>query len=227
MFISQCEDKSMNLTANKFKYNSGLEKNKLFVSNLPFETTKEQLEEVFKPFGALKEVRIVTFKSGKSKGLAYVEFQEEGCAAKAILQTDNMLIGDHQISVAISNPPKKNARNSEDIQDPTSNPITSSLGSGNVKAGYVKCFDQVKNLQIIKKNLTFIRQSQYDQNSWSHGCIHAEISGNKTYGKQGTGCGVESLGKHKTGRQRQNSQQTDVQRGISVCFAQKKLKATV
>jgi RNA recognition motif-containing protein len=148
MFISQCEDKSLNLGTNKFKYNNGLEKNKLFVSNLPFATTKNELEEIFKPFGDLKEVRIVTFKSGKSKGLAYVEYKDEGCAAKAILQTDNMLIGEHQISVAISNPPKKNARDSTD--ESNTNPITSSLGSGNVKAGYVYATRSLLNIRCEK-----------------------------------------------------------------------------
>jgi RNA recognition motif-containing protein len=127
MFISQCEDKSLNIGGSKFKYSHSLEKNKLFVSNLPFDTTKEQLEEIFKAFGKLKEIRVVTHKSGKSKGLAYVEFDDEASASKAILQTDNMLIGEFQISVAISNPPKKNLTSDD------SDRLTTSLGSGTVK----------------------------------------------------------------------------------------------
>ena len=49
----------------------------------------------------MKEARIVTYKNGKSKGIAYVEFEDEASASKALIQTDGMLIGDFQISVAI------------------------------------------------------------------------------------------------------------------------------
>jgi RNA recognition motif-containing protein len=49
MYISQCEDKSLKLgTSNAFKYANGLEKNKLFISNLPFSVDKAQLENIFK-----------------------------------------------------------------------------------------------------------------------------------------------------------------------------------
>jgi RNA recognition motif-containing protein len=65
------------------------------------------------------EVRIVTYKNGKSKGLAYVDFEDEKSASKAIVQTDNMLIGDKQIAVSISNPPKRSIVPPND-QQPTS-----------------------------------------------------------------------------------------------------------
>lgn len=74
---------------------------------LPVSTTKEELEEIFKVHGALKEVRIVTYRNGHSKGLAYVEFMDENSAAKALLATDGMKIADKVISVAISQPPER------------------------------------------------------------------------------------------------------------------------
>ena len=60
------------------------------------------LEEIMAKFGKVKEVRIVTYKNGKSKGLAYAEFEDEQSASKALIQTDGMLIGEYQIAVAIS-----------------------------------------------------------------------------------------------------------------------------
>lgn len=42
--------------------------------------TKEELEGVFKSYGSLKDVRVVTFRNGHSKGLAYVEFRDEVCS---------------------------------------------------------------------------------------------------------------------------------------------------
>jgi len=41
--------------------------------------TQEELEGVFKSYGSLKGVRIVTYRNGHSKGLAYVEFHDEVC----------------------------------------------------------------------------------------------------------------------------------------------------
>ena len=74
---------------------------------LPPSTTKEQLEEIFKVHGNLKDVRIVTYRNGHSKGLAYVDFDDEVSANKALIATDGMTIEDKVISVAISQPPQR------------------------------------------------------------------------------------------------------------------------
>lgn len=115
-----------------------MEKQKIFISGLPFSCTKEQLQAVCKSYGTIKDVRLVTYRSGKpkvkdgycdraialttkflsiawkfqqpvdSQGLAYVEFTEETHASQAVLQMDGMMIDGNKISVAISNPPRKN-----------------------------------------------------------------------------------------------------------------------
>lgn len=50
-----------------FKYNTMMEKHKIFISGLPFSCTKEQLAEICKNHGTVKEVRLVTYRSGKPK----------------------------------------------------------------------------------------------------------------------------------------------------------------
>lgn len=50
-----------------FKYNTSLEKQKIFISGLPFSCTKEQLETICRSYGAIKDVRLVTYRSGKPK----------------------------------------------------------------------------------------------------------------------------------------------------------------
>ena len=50
-----------------FKYNSAIEKHKVFISGLPFSCTKPQLEELCKSHGTVKDVRLVTYRSGKPK----------------------------------------------------------------------------------------------------------------------------------------------------------------
>ncbi|KFP23741.1 Nucleolin, partial [Colius striatus] len=53
----------------------------LFVKNLPYRVTEDELREVFE--NAL-EVRIVMNKEGNSKGMAYIEFKTEADANKAL-----------------------------------------------------------------------------------------------------------------------------------------------
>uniref|UniRef100_A0A8C6NYK7 Spliceosome associated factor 3, U4/U6 recycling protein n=1 Tax=Nothobranchius furzeri TaxID=105023 RepID=A0A8C6NYK7_NOTFU len=107
MFVSPCVDKSKNPDFKVFKYNTSLEKHKIFISGLPFSITKEQLEEMCKNHGSVREVRLVTYRSGKPKGLAYVEFADEAQASQAVLKLDGMDVEGCKISVAISNPPRR------------------------------------------------------------------------------------------------------------------------
>ncbi|XP_076641280.1 spliceosome associated factor 3, U4/U6 recycling protein [Halictus rubicundus] len=122
MFVSRC-DPNKTTRSSVFKYSSSLEKNKLFVKGLPLTMTKEELDEVFKIHGTLKEVRVVTYRNGHSKGLAYIEYEDEASAAKALLATDGMKIGEKAISVAISQPPVRKKAPATEI------PAVKSLGS--------------------------------------------------------------------------------------------------
>uniref|UniRef100_A0A674MDT1 Spliceosome associated factor 3, U4/U6 recycling protein n=1 Tax=Takifugu rubripes TaxID=31033 RepID=A0A674MDT1_TAKRU len=108
MFVSPCVDKNKNPDFKVFKYNTSIEKQKIFISGLPFSCTKKQLEEVCSSYGTIRDVRLVTYRSGKPKGLAYVEFAEETHASQAVLKMDGTVIDGNTISVAISNPPRRN-----------------------------------------------------------------------------------------------------------------------
>lgn len=58
---------------------------KLFVGNLPYHTTEDQLTEIFGQFGELTSVKLVTDRmTGRSRGIAFVEFASEEMAAQAI-----------------------------------------------------------------------------------------------------------------------------------------------
>ncbi|XP_069414380.1 squamous cell carcinoma antigen recognized by T-cells 3 isoform X2 [Ovis canadensis] len=107
MFVSPCVDKSKNPDFKVFRYSTALEKHKLFVSGLPFSCTKEELEEICKAHGTVKDIRLVTNRAGKPKGLAYVEYENESEASQAVLQMDGMTIRESVIKVAISNPPPR------------------------------------------------------------------------------------------------------------------------
>uniref|UniRef100_A0A2K6UPY7 Spliceosome associated factor 3, U4/U6 recycling protein n=1 Tax=Saimiri boliviensis boliviensis TaxID=39432 RepID=A0A2K6UPY7_SAIBB len=107
MFVSPCVDKSKNPDFKVFRYSTSLEKHKLFISGLPFSCTKEELEEICKAHGNVKDLRLVTNRAGKPKGLAYVEYENESQASQAVMKMDGMTIKENVIKVAISNPPQR------------------------------------------------------------------------------------------------------------------------
>ncbi|XP_037092097.1 squamous cell carcinoma antigen recognized by T-cells 3-like [Pollicipes pollicipes] len=112
-FVSRLRRGAQQQPQQGFKYNTGLERNKLFVRGLPFSATADDLRQKFSTFGELKDVRLVTFRNGHSKGLAYIEFNEEAAAAEALLKTDSTVMDGKTISVAISDPPKAKGRPTE------------------------------------------------------------------------------------------------------------------
>uniref|UniRef100_A0AC34GFK0 RRM domain-containing protein n=1 Tax=Panagrolaimus sp. ES5 TaxID=591445 RepID=A0AC34GFK0_9BILA len=89
----------------EFKYSTNIERNKLFVKNLPFKCNNDQLKEEFSVYGKVKDARVVTKKNGMSKCCGYVEFETEADAGKALAA--QIEIGGRPISVWISNPPAK------------------------------------------------------------------------------------------------------------------------
>ncbi|XP_042297340.1 squamous cell carcinoma antigen recognized by T-cells 3 [Sceloporus undulatus] len=113
MFVSPCVDKTKHPGFKVFRYSTALEKHKLFISGLPFSYTKEELEELCKAHGNVKDVRLVTNRAGRSKGMAYVEFENEAQASQAVLKMDGLVINDYTIKVAISNPPARKSEKAE------------------------------------------------------------------------------------------------------------------
>lgn len=66
---------------------------KLYVGNLPFSTTEEQLKELFAPHGEIASVTIMKDKfTGRSRGFAFVEMvaKEAADAASAALNGTEM-----------------------------------------------------------------------------------------------------------------------------------------
>lgn len=81
---------------------------KLYVGNLPFETTKDQLMEVFGKVGQVVEATVITDRmTGRSKGFGFVEMASEEDAKKAVEQLNNTQIGDRTIKVDEARPPKE------------------------------------------------------------------------------------------------------------------------
>ncbi len=73
---------------------------KLYVGNLPFTTTEEDLREMFEQHGSTVSVRVITDReTGRSRGFGFVEFEEEGNAQKALDALNGMDMGGRSLRV--------------------------------------------------------------------------------------------------------------------------------
>ena len=62
---------------------------KLYVGNLKYEVTEEDLERLFKEFGEITSVKVIRDKfTGRSKGFAFVEMANDEAAKNAINSLD-------------------------------------------------------------------------------------------------------------------------------------------
>ncbi len=127
MFVSVVDEAK---SGHEFQYGRGLEKNKLFVKNLPQTMKQYDVAKLFAPYGSIKAVRLIEFRNGHSKGIAYVEFEEESDAARAVIAADGLVVEDRTIEVAISNPPAKAANKQQTSSDSSVKSLGSHRGGG-------------------------------------------------------------------------------------------------
>jgi RNA recognition motif-containing protein len=63
---------------------------KLFVGNLPFSISQDQLIAIFAQYGQVMAANIVSDRfSGRSKGFGFVEFEKEEDAMKAVVELND------------------------------------------------------------------------------------------------------------------------------------------
>lgn len=75
-------------------------KNKLFISNLDFSITQEQLEDIFNEVGNFLGIVIATDKDSRSRGFAFVEMKDEESAQKAVDVLNNKEINGRPMKVS-------------------------------------------------------------------------------------------------------------------------------
>ncbi len=83
----------------------------LYVGNLSYNTTEEELKELFSQCGTPESVRILTDGgSGRSKGFGFVEFKDEGEARAAIATLNGKDFGGRAIVVNEARPKAEGSR---------------------------------------------------------------------------------------------------------------------
>lgn len=78
---------------------------RLYVGGLPFETTEDQLHQMFAAVGQVASTKLITDKfSGQSKGFGFVEMNTDEEAQTAIAKINGTSIGARKITVNEARP---------------------------------------------------------------------------------------------------------------------------
>jgi RNA recognition motif-containing protein len=81
---------------------------KLFVGNLPYTTTNEELGEFFAQFGEVLSAAVIMDRTtGRSKGYGFVEMTDDTAADAAIAAADSeagALLDDRKLTVSVARP---------------------------------------------------------------------------------------------------------------------------
>jgi RNA recognition motif-containing protein len=74
---------------------------KIYVGNLPFSSTEEELKGVFGRHGTVEAVNVITDReSGRPRGFAFVEMEEASAADDAIRALDGSDLSGRNIKVS-------------------------------------------------------------------------------------------------------------------------------
>lgn len=86
---------------------------KIYVGNLAFAVTDDELQQAFASFGNVLSARVVMDKmSGRSKGFGFVEIEQDASADEAISKMDGQTIGGRAIRVSEAKPQEDRPRRS-------------------------------------------------------------------------------------------------------------------
>ena len=78
---------------------------KLYIGNLPYTTTEDDLKTLFADYGTVLSATLITDRdSGRSKGFGFVELEDDAKALESITALDKSAMGDRTIFVSVARP---------------------------------------------------------------------------------------------------------------------------
>jgi cleavage stimulation factor subunit 2 len=126
------------------------QKHDVFVGNLAFNTSEEQLHQTFSEIGRVIKVRLVTdVESGKPRGFAFVEFEDPQAALSAIRNMNDYELNGRRIRVNFSNSSHLEALAGKlgmDLSQQTQRPSPSTPAAIQTSAGTNAVADALKGL---------------------------------------------------------------------------------
>ncbi len=83
-------------------------KKKLYVGNLPYQVTSDELKSMFSEFGEIVDAVVIADRdSGRSKGFGFVEFSSEEDAKKAVDAMAGKEMDERKLVVNFARPPRE------------------------------------------------------------------------------------------------------------------------
>ena len=80
----------------------------IYVGNLSFDTTEDELREYFAAYGAVESAKIISDQfTGRSRGFGFVEMAEREEGSKAIKELDSKELGGRSLKVNEARPRKE------------------------------------------------------------------------------------------------------------------------
>lgn len=108
---------------------------KLYVGNLPYSTTEQALKDLFGKAGSVVSASIIMDReTGRSKGFAFVEMDNDSEAEKAIQMYNGYSLDRRELRVSIARP-KEERSSSGGYNSSRSSSYNSSSRSGGSKSG--------------------------------------------------------------------------------------------
>lgn len=78
---------------------------KLYIGNLPYSVTNDDLQNLFAEYGTVSSASVVTDReTGRSKGFGFVEIDEDDKAKEAIEKLDKSSFQERTIFVSVARP---------------------------------------------------------------------------------------------------------------------------
>lgn len=77
----------------------------IYVGNLPFSTTSDDLENLFGQYGDVSRAQVISDRdTGRSRGFGFVEMEDDDAATAAIEATNGSDLGGRDLKVNVARP---------------------------------------------------------------------------------------------------------------------------
>lgn len=85
---------------------------RIYVGNLPYSATEQQLTQLFAPFGDVSEASIVMDRdTGRSKGFGFLQMEDDAAARAAITELNGTMLDNRALRVDAAAPrPERGGR---------------------------------------------------------------------------------------------------------------------
>ena len=105
--------KEKNKKSNNKKQNTSC--NGIFINGIPYETTEDELKELFSPYGNIEQIKLPKYQdSGRNIGYCHIYYTTAESANKA-LELDNYTLGKRYLKVSLANKSSDELKKSDKI----------------------------------------------------------------------------------------------------------------